>query len=54
MAISANMLARGEAVGLSPKDDESSSTFGARVRKAEAAHKEKPAATPSAGGWRRF
>ena len=52
MAISKAMLQRGDAVGLEPKDGESSSAFGARVRKAE---KETPAQAPaSSGGWRRF
>ena len=35
MAISKKMLARGNAVGLSPEGDESSQAFSARVRKAE-------------------
>jgi hypothetical protein len=54
MAISDKMLARGEAVGLSPRDDESSKSFGARVRKAESAANEKPAPSVAGGGWRRF
>ncbi len=38
MAISQKLLDRGNAVGLSPKEDESSQSFGSRVRKAEAAN----------------
>jgi hypothetical protein len=42
------MKARGNAVGLTPDDGESSQAFGARVRKAEAA-----AAAPKPKGRRR-
>lgn len=52
MSHSDSMLARGEAVGLTPDPDESKAAFGARVRKAEKAAS--PPAKPSGDGyWRR-
>lgn len=58
MAISENMIQRGQAVGLTPNDGESSKSFGARVRRGEKAPEKTSAtlATPQAagsGGWRR-
>ena len=57
MTISDKMLARGAAVGLEPQGDESSGSFGNRVRKAEKESRAvKPAPKKSTGstGWRRF
>jgi hypothetical protein len=47
-----SMIARGEAVGVTPEADESVKAFGSRVRKAEKASGQ-PAQTSGGGYWRR-